>query len=206
MSVLAILGASGHGKVVAEIALASKGWQQVVFYDDAWPQKQQNGQFQIVGNTQRLVELENKPEVVVGIGDNQIRLRKQEELISAGFVVATVIHPTAVVSATAKISAGTVIMPGAVVNADVHIATACIINSNAVVEHDCVLADGCHVSPGVALAGGVHLGEGTWIGIGASVIQQKTIGKYVKVGAGAVVVSDLPDNVTAVGVPARIIK
>jgi len=206
VSILAILGASGHGKVIAEIALASGRWQHVVFYDDAWPQKLQNGQFQIVGDTQRLLALEIKPEVVVGIGNNQIRLHKQAELVSAGFVVATVIHPTAVVSATAKISAGTVIMPGAVINADVHIAAGCIINSNAVVEHDCVLADGSHVSPGAALAGGVHLGEGTWIGIGASVIQQKKIGQYVLVGAGAAVVSDLPDNVTAVGVPARIIK
>nr|WP_269822862.1 acetyltransferase [Rheinheimera faecalis] len=200
------MGASGHGKVVAEIALATGHWQQVVFYDDAWPQKLHNGQFQIVGDTQRLLALEHKPEVAVGIGNNQIRLHKQAELISAGFAVATVIHPTAVVSATAKISAGTVIMPGAIINADVHIATGCIINSNAVVEHDCVLADGCHVSPGAALAGGVHLGEGAWIGIGASVIQQKKIGQYVMVGAGAAVVSDLPDNVTAVGVPAKIIK
>lgn len=206
MTTLAILGASGHGKVVADAALSSGLWDEVVFYDDAWPAKGSNGLSEIVGNTQSLFDLKTLPEVVVAIGNNKIRLAKQCELVNAGFSLATVVHLTAVVSRSAIINPGTVVMAGAVINADAVIGAACIVNSNAVVEHDCILGDAVHISPGACLAGGVVVGEGSWVGIGASVIQLKRIGKHVVVGAGAAVVNDLADNVTAVGVPARIIK
>ena len=206
MKTLAILGASGHGKVVADAALSTGLWHEVVFYDDAWPAKTKNGSSDIVGNTQSLFALHHKPEVIVAIGNNKIRLAKQRELLSAGFILATVVHLSAVVSRSAIIKAGTVVMAGAVINADAVVGAACIVNSNAVVEHDCILADGVHISPGAGLAGGVLVGESSWVGIGASVIQLKRIGKNVMVGAGAAVVNDLPDGVTAVGVPAKIIK
>lgn len=206
MRTLAIVGASGHGKVVADAALSSGSWGEVVFYDDAWPVKTKNGSSDVVGNTQSLFDLQQKPEVIVAIGNNKIRLAKQRELVNAGFTLATVVHLTAVVSRSAIVQAGTVVMAGAVINADAVIGAACIVNSNAVVEHDCILADAVHISPGAALAGGVVVGENSWVGIGATVIQLKHIGKNVMVGAGAAVVNDLPDNVTAVGVPAKIIK
>lgn len=206
MKTLAIVGASGHGKVVADAALSTGLWDDVVFYDDAWPAKTKNGSSDVVGNTQTLFDLRQKPEVIVAIGNNKIRLAKQRELVNAGFTLATVVHLTAVVSRSAIIQAGTVVMAGAVINADAVIGAACIVNSNAVVEHDCILADAVHISPGAGLAGGVVVGESSWIGIGATVIQLKRIGKNVMVGAGAAVVNDLPDGVTAVGVPAKIIK
>lgn len=206
MKTLAILGASGHGKVVAEAALSSGLWTRVVFYDDAWPTKKKNGQSDIVGNTQSLFSAHEKPEVVVAIGNNTVRRAKQSELVAEGFTVATVMHSAATVSSSAIVGRGTVVMAGAVVNAEARIGAACIVNSNAVVEHDCILGDSVHISPGACLAGGVIVGECTWIGIGASAIQLKRIGKNVMVGAGAAVVSDLPDGVTAVGVPAKIIK
>lgn len=206
MKTLAILGASGHGKVIAECAIASGCWKEIVFYDDAWPAKKNNGNFAIVGNTSKLIEVTERPDVIIGIGNNNIRLKKQAEICAAGFSIATVIHPAAIVSPSAYIGYGTVIMPGTIINADVTIGEASIINSNAVVEHDCTIASGVHISPGVSLAGAVKVNFASWVGIGASVIQQVTIGKNVIVGAGSVVLFDLPDNVTAVGVPARIIK
>jgi sugar O-acyltransferase (sialic acid O-acetyltransferase NeuD family) len=206
MKTLAVIGASGHGKVVADAALSSGLWSTVVFFDDAWPGKTRNGLLDIIGNTQSLVNLREKPEVIIAIGNNTSRLAKQRELVAAGFTIASVRHATAVVSGSAVIKPGCVIMAGAVINADAVVGAGCIINSNAVVEHDCVLADAVHISPGACLAGGVTVGEGSWIGIGASVIQLKRIGKNVMVGAGAAVVTDLPDNITAVGVPARIFK
>ena len=206
MRTLAIIGASGHGKVVADAALSSGYWVKVEFYDDAWPTKTHNGQSDIVGNTESLFNLSIKPDVVVAIGNNQVRLAKQRELMERGFSIATVVHRAAMVSPSAVIKRGTVVMAGAVVNADVKVGEACIVNSNAVLEHDCVLADAVHISPAASLAGGVIVDEASWIGIGAVVIQLKNIGKNVMVGAGAAVVTDLPDNVTAVGVPASIIK
>lgn len=206
MKVLAILGASGHGKVVADAALSSGLWQRVSFYDDAWPTKTQNGQHEIVGNTKTLLDLLEKPEVVVAVGNNNIRLAKQCELIANGFTVATVVHPSAVISSSATIAPGAVVMAGAVINSDAVVGSACIVNSNAVVEHDCLLGDAVHISPGACLAGGVIVGQCSWLGIGASIIQLKRIGTNVMVGAGAAVVTDLPDGTTAVGVPAKIIK
>lgn len=206
MKTLAILGASGHGKVVADVALSTGKWDQVIFFDDAWPVKMKNGQSDIVGDTACLFSYEDKPEVIVAIGSNKMRLAKQAELAAKGFTVAIVVHPAATVSSSAVIKYGTVVMAGAVINADAVVGEACIINSNAVVEHDCVLKDAVHISPGACLAGGVLVGETSWVGLGASVIQLKRIGKNVMVGAGSAVVTDIPDNVTAVGVPARIIK
>lgn len=206
MKTLAILGASGHGKVVADAALSTGLWNRVSFYDDAWPAKTVNGQHQIVGNTQTLLDLSDKPDVVVAVGNNKVRLTKQSELIANGFTVAIVVHPASVISSSATLALGTVVMAGAVVNADAVVGPACIVNSNAVVEHDCVLGDAVHISPGACLAGGVVVGQYSWIGIGASVIQLKRIGTNVMVGAGAAVVTDLPDGATAVGIPARIIK
>jgi sugar O-acyltransferase (sialic acid O-acetyltransferase NeuD family) len=206
MTTLAILGASGHGKVVADAALASGLWDKVTFYDDAWPVKTKNGVSDIVGSSATLLDLKDKPEVIVAIGNNNVRLAKQNELVAKGFTMAIVMHPAATVSASASVEPGTVIFAGAVINAEVKIGPACIINSNAVVEHDCELAAAVHISPGACLAGGVVVGQCSWLGIGAVVIQLKHVGKNVMIGAGAAVIEDLPDNVTAVGAPARIIK
>lgn len=206
MKTLAIVGASGHGKVVADAAVSSGEWNAVVFYDDAWPQKIRNGNSSIVGNTQSLLAVNEKPSIIIAIGNNKIRLEKQQQFAATGFDLATVVHPTAVISTNATIGNGTVVMAGSVINADAQVGEACIINTNAVVEHDCVLADAVHISPGACLAGGVFMDECSWLGIGASVIQLKKIGMNVVVGANSAVVTDLPDNVTAVGAPARIIK
>ena len=206
MKTLLIFGASGHGNVVADAATDCGQWDAVMFYDDAWPYKTQTGNSKIVGNTQSLLSLDDKSSIIVAIGDNKIRLKKQQQFAAAGFRIATVVHRTAVISSNANIGCGTVVMAGSVINANANIGEACIINTNSVVEHDCVLADAVHISPVASLAGGVFVGECSWIGIGATVIQLKEIGMNVLVGANSAVTTDLPDNVTAVGVPAKIIN
>lgn len=200
---LAILGASGHGKVVADAALEA-GWKQVVFFDDAWPEVNENGCWSVVGTSRDLISrLADFDGVVVGIGNNRIRLIKQRELSTAGARLATVFHPLAVVSRFAVLGAGSVVFAGAIVQVDSRLGEACIVNTNASVDHDCQLADGVHVCPGTSVAGLVSIGECSWIGIGACIKQLVQIGKDVTVGAGAVVVSDIADSQRAVGVPAR---
>lgn len=199
---LAILGASGHGKVVADTALAA-GWQDVVFFDDAWPEREANGRWSVVGDTQSLCErLDSFEGVVVGIGNNRIRLLKTRELSAAGAPLVTIVHPHALVSPQVRLGAGSVVFAGAVVQVDSRLGDACIINTNASVDHDCRLADGVHVCPGVALAGLVSVGEASWIGIGASVKQLIQLGANVTVGTGAAVIHDVADGQTVVGVPA----
>ena len=205
MKRLAILGASGHGKVLADCAELC-GWDEVVFFDDAWPAKQHNGRWPILGDTDRLLgALSGFAGVMVAIGNNAIRLNKIKTLLEEGANLPVLIHPAATVSRYAVLGPGSVVFAGAVVNADCAIGSGVIINTGATVDHDCVLHDCVHISPGSHLAGGVTVGELSWVGIGASVVQLVSIGREATLGAGAVLLSNMPDGVTAVGVPAQVI-
>lgn len=202
---LAILGASGYGKVVADTA-ECMGWQQVVFFDDVWPDLKMNGCWPVSGNTTDLLaDLPSFDGVVVAIGDNRARQQKTRELLDARAPLVTIRHPAAVISRYAQIGIGSVITAGAVIGADAHLGMASIINVGATVSHDCILGEAVHVSPGAHLAGGAEVGDLTWIGIGSSVRQLVRIGKRVVVGAGSVVVKDVDDDLVVIGVPAAAI-
>jgi len=200
---LAILGAGGHGKVVADTA-ESCGWQRIEFFDDDWPSRAVNGAWEITGDMSlllsRIAEFDG---VIVAIGSNSVRLSKSDELEKAGARLATLVHPSATVSPRATIGAGSVIFAGVVVNVDARIGRGAILNTGCSIDHDCQLASFTHISPGARLAGGVLVGDLSWVGIGATVIQSIQIGKKVIVGAGAAVVGDVADLLTVVGVPAK---
>ena len=203
MKKLAILGASGHGKVVADCA-GLCGWEEVVFFDDAWPQLSVNGHWPVVGDTSRLMaSLADFDGVIVAIGNNPIRYTKLEALRQARAPIVSLMHPAAFVSSHVVVGEGTVVFAGAVVNVDAHLGRGVIINTGATVDHDCVLGDAVHVSPGANIAGGVRVGLRSWVGIGAAVRQLVTIGDDAVVGAGAAVVRDVADGATVIGVPAR---
>ncbi|MCZ8253494.1 MAG: acetyltransferase [Hylemonella sp.] len=202
MKRLALLGASGHGKVVADAALAG-GWGAVEFFDDAWPQRQSNGPWPVTGDSAALLtRLQEFQGVIVSIGDCAVRWAKHQTLETAGAPLVTVVHPAAVVSPHALLGAGTVLMAGAVVNIDAVVGQAGIINTGATVDHDCRLGDAVHICPGAHLSGHVQVGHGSWVGVGAAVKQGMTIGQRVMVGAGAVVVQAVPDGLTVIGNPA----
>jgi sugar O-acyltransferase (sialic acid O-acetyltransferase NeuD family) len=206
MKRLAVLGASGHGKVVADTAQCC-GWDQVDFYDDAWPVLARNGNWPVVGDSATMyARLQDYQGVMVAIGNNAVRHAKLAALIAEAVPVVSLIHPLAFVSQYASIGPGSVVFAGAVVNADASIGFGAILNTGCSVDHDCVLGDAVHVSPGARLAGAVRVGDRSWIGIGASVRQLIRIGSDVVAGAGASVVSDVPDGSVVVGVPAKVIS
>lgn len=203
MNKLALLGASGHGKVLADMA-ELLGWQHIDFYDDAWPTLVNNGPWPVLGNTARLMQtLAQYQGVVVAIGNNAIRLAKLSELKQQGAALISLVHPAAVVSRHACLGAGSVVMAGAVINACTQVGEGCIINTNASVDHDCILAPGVHISPGANLAGGVSVGQSSWVGIGACVRQLITLGQNAMVGAGSVVIAPVSDFQIVVGNPAK---
>ncbi len=202
MKRLAILGASGHGKVIADTAVLL-GWS-VVFFDDSWPDLKVNSHWPVIGATNDLMhELANFDGVIVAIGDNSTRLNKSKQLLSTNEKLISLMHPSATVSQYASIGDGSFVGAGAVLQVDCKVGLACIVNTNAVVEHDCSISDGVHVSPSASLAGGVSVGSESWIGISACVRQLVKIGNNVIVGAGSVVIGDISNQLTVVGSPAK---
>ncbi|MBZ0333213.1 acetyltransferase [Marinobacter sp. AL4B] len=203
MKRLAILGASGHGKVVAEAAELSD-WDEVVFFDDAWPKISANSVWPVLGNTEDLLNSLNEfSGVAVAIGNNSIRLKKLNLLCEQGVALPAIIHPNAVISRYATIGDGSVVCAGVVVSADTKIGAGAILNTGCSIDHDCLLAEAVHISPGARLAGGTKVEVCAWVGIGAVVRQLISIGAYSVVGAGAAVVKDVPERTTVVGIPAQ---
>ncbi|QWD27078.1 acetyltransferase [Polynucleobacter paneuropaeus] len=206
MKILAIYGAGGHGKVVADMA-ASLGWQEVVFYDDSWPESQFHGPWKVVGDySNLLMSVKKYSGVLVGIGNCRLRLAKYRELYSLGAPMVSLVHPRAIVSSRAFIGAGSVVFGGAVINIDAKIGDACIINTGSTVDHDCMLADGVHICPGANLSGGVEVGEASWVGVGSCIKQGIKIDSNVMIGAGAVIINDVQSNSTMIGVAASQLK
>jgi len=200
---LAIVGAGGHGRVVADAAM-SGSWRNVVFFDDRHPGLTMTGEWPVEGTGPDLLQnFADFDGVMIGIGNNAARIALFRTLSGLGAPLVTVVHPRACVSPRAFLGIGCMVSAGAVINIGAEIGAASIINTGATVDHDCQIAEGVHIAPGANLSGDVTVGSRSWIGVGATVRQGITIGSDVTIGAGAVVVSDMADGVTAVGCPAK---
>ncbi len=205
MKSIAILGAGGHGKVIAEIA-QDCGWQKIDFYDDSGLNTD-NFPFPIKGDTANLIEnLKRYDATFVAIGNNLVRSEKIASLSRLPISIATLIHPSAYVSRTATLGKGIVVMPNSIINAYSSLGDGCIVNSGACVEHECKLGLSVHVSPGACLAGNVSIGDFSWIGIGSSINNNLFVGAGVDVAAGATVINNVADSVMVAGVPAVVKK
>lgn len=196
MKRLLIIGASGHGKVVADIARLN-GYQEIAFLDDNL-EVRRCGKYPVIGISSDVKDIDG--DVVVAIGNAKIRRRIQQSVNSAR--LATLIHPNAVMS-DMQIGRGTVVMAGAVINPGVVIGEGCIINTSSSVDHDCRIGKYTHIAAGAHVAGSVEIGDETWIGAGATVSNNVTICPECMIGAGAVVVSNIAEPGTYVGVPAK---
>lgn len=205
-----IIGASGHGKVVADIVQRS-GDRIIGFLDDNTDMPKTFIGLPVLGSTDQYREYKDVAEFVIAVGNAMVRKRISEILTDVRWY--TAIHPSANLSSVGSdittgipIGEGTVIMANAVVNSGSKIGKHCIINTGAVVEHDNELQDFVHVSVGAKLGGTVCVGKGTWIGIGSCVKNNITICEECMIGAGAVVVKDIDVVGTYVGVPAERVR
>lgn len=199
---LLIIGASGHGKVVADIAMKMDKWEKIAFLDDNNNIGNTMG-IKIIGNTDLAFKYLHECDIFVGIGNNDIRQMFQEKLEAAGASIPVLIHPKAIIGENVQIGKGSVIMAGVVINCCTRIGKGCIINTGSTIDHDNFIDDFVHISPGVHLAGTVKVGKKSWIGIGSSVINNIFITDECLIGAGAVVVNNLMNSGTYIGIPAK---
>jgi UDP-perosamine 4-acetyltransferase len=199
-----IIGGGGHAKVVIESLRASG--ETVAAIVDADPTPREVLGVPVVGDDLALPGLREQgfSKLFVAIGENRLREKLGRKGRDLGFALVNAIHPSAIVSPTARLGVGIAVMAGVAINADTRIDDLAIINTGAVVDHDCRLGAACHLGPASALAGGVTIGERAFLGVGARAIPGVTIGADTLVGAGGVVGRDLPDGILAIGVPATI--
>lgn len=204
---LAILGASGHGRVVADAAERA-GYTIAGFIDRDPAAAPWRGYAVLGGDDQVGALVAGATPLVIAVGEPAVR-RSVVERLSARFPdlrFAAVVHPGAIVARDVEVRPGAVILAGAIVNTGARIGAHTIVNTGAIVEHDCTLAPFASLGPGATLGGTTTVGEGAIIGLGAGVIHCRTVGEDALVGAGAMVVRDVPPRAVVVGVPARVVR
>jgi sugar O-acyltransferase (sialic acid O-acetyltransferase NeuD family) len=204
-----VYGAGGHAKTVLATLEAQGLYQPVALLDD---NDRSHGTtfygYEILGGRDRLGDLWSQGirNAFVAIGDNRKRVEVARLLRDHGFRLATVIHPTASLFRGSRIGEGAVVLVNAYVGADAVVGELAIVSIGVTVGHDARVGMGAQLAPGVVLAGAASVGDLAFLGMGAGVVQGVKIGRETVVGANAAVIADLPDYVTAVGIPARIIK
>jgi len=198
---LVVYGAGGHGRVVADAARAAE-LEVMGFLDDAVPAGQQVLDWRVLGDLDWLQGRHNIS-VALGIGANDVRRQVADKLERAGAALATVVHPTAVLSPYAEVGPGVVVFALAVVNVGARIGRGAIVNTGSILEHDVAIGDFAHVASNAALGGNARVGADAMLGTGAVVLPGRAVGDRSIVGAGAVVSRDVAADVVVAGVPAR---
>ncbi len=200
MKKLAILGAGGHGLVVAEAA-RMMGWSHITFFDDSF--KKIPSKYCIGGSITDFLKVVNKfGGIHVAIGDNAAREKILKSLYGQNIV--TIVHPSALISSDVKIGVGTSVLAGTIVSKNACLGNGVILNTGSIVDHDSYVGDFSHIAPGVSVAGNVKIGKKCLIGIGTSITNGVSIGSGTIIGVGSAVISDVPANCMSCGVPSKI--
>lgn len=182
---LLILGAGGHGKSVAEAALLSGQWHQVIFADDRWPHLKDCLGFPVVANLADIGSLVDKVDgAIAAVGNNKVRAEWTAQIIESKLPLATVIHPSAFVSQYAEIGLGTAIMAHVVVGAETKVGQGAILNANATLDHDASMGDYAHLGVGVQIAGGVQIGNYAWLQAGVSAGYHVIVNDFENIAPG----------------------
>lgn len=201
---LVVMGAGGHGKVCALIALQMNQWDEIVFLDDA-PPLVESGQIQIpirgsLADFRRYIDCSD---IFVAIGDNDRRAKIFADIESCLSNVATLVHRQSIIGEGVSIKPGTAVMAGVIINPFTKIGKGCVINTGSIIEHDCEIGNFVHISPGACVAGTVRIGERTWLGVGSIVSNNISITSDCIIGAGAVVIHDITEPGVYAGIPAK---
>lgn len=196
MAKIVLIGGSGLGREIK--SLVERDNQFIGFIDD------QELAENYLGKLERVEEFRHN-QLLVAIGDPQIKQKVVRKISDEPFKYANVISKHAIVDISQIKGTGIIICDGVLSTVNCQIGSHVLLNLNATIGHDVIIADYSSIMPGANISGNVKIGEATLIGSGAVILQGITIGSNVRVGAGAVVTKDIPDNTTVVGVPAKVV-
>lgn len=208
---LLFLGMSGHGKVAVDIMRQSDQYDFIGFIDHD-PARSSDLNYPYLGDSEEIISelIKQHPNLkgFIAIGDNWRRYLVMQKMasINPGFSFVTLIHPSAQIGSHVTIGIGSIVMAQAVIQSGSTVGNFCIINTKASLDHDSFLHDFASLAPNATTGGGVVIGPFTAVGLGANVIHGCHIGEQSVIGAGACVLQDIPDQVVAYGVPARVIR
>lgn len=204
-----IWGASGHALVVSDI-LTLLGYRIEGYLDSVSPKRHNEifGGAKVLGGVEQLPILRNSgiELVAMGIGSNAARQYLASLSREAGFSLPAIVHPQATIAGKVQLGEGVVIAAGAIVNPYCRIEANVIVNTAASIDHESIINAEAHIAPGVRIAGGVSIGQGAFIGIGSIIKDHVRVGARAIIGAGSLVLQDIPDDVIAYGVPAKVIR
>lgn len=200
---IVLIGYSGHGLVVADSALTSD--MNLQFYTEKKVMQLNPYELEYLGfESDASYTAWNQPfDYILGIGDNALRAKVAELVLSKNRILKTVIDPSAIISKKASVGQGTYIGKGSILNTMAQVGACCIINSRSIIEHDCKISNSVHIAPGATLLGNVAVGEQSFVGANAVIKENVTVGKHVVIGAGAIVLKDVPDFSKVAGNPAK---
>ena len=193
---LMIIGASGHGKVVSEVA---KSFYDIIDYLDDNNQK-------AIGKVCDFKKYIDEYDFIVAIGNNEIRERITQCLLEFNANVVNVISAFSYISSDLKLGVGNVVMPGCIIQPGCVIGDGVIVNTSATIDHENIIGSYAHISVGSHLAGNVHIGKRTFVGVGTNIINNIEVTGDCVIGAGSTVLSNIIENGTYVGTPAKKIK
>ena len=206
MEILGIYGCGGAGRESKEIAELLGLWKEIVFIDDAYSDDIYEGIRRL--NHDEFVSQFSKKDVqiVISLGEPELKVKIFERLKKEGYSFANLIHPSATISPSSRLGKGLIVKPHALISTNAVIGDNVSIEENGIVGHDSIIEDHCQISANVVIAGGCRVGRATYIGLSVPVKQGICIGKNSVIGMGSVVLRDIPDNVIAIGNPARPMK
>ena len=203
MKNLILIGAGGHAKSVAD-SINKLEYELCGFIDS---NKRVHTWDYPFGGTD-LEDIPNYEEYCyfVSIGDVGYRKLWFDRIRNRRLSIINIIDSSAIISSGVKMGIGNFVGKMAVINADAEIGNNNVINTKALIEHECKVGDHNHLSTNSVINGNVIVGNSVFLGSSSVCNGQLKIGSNAIIGSGSVIIKDVPENVTVVGVPARVIK
>jgi len=201
-----IIGYSGHAYVVGE-AYTSKG-NEIDYYTNLIEVSYNPFNLKYLGceTDTNFKGWDMGLNFILGIGDNNLRYKAAQLILSKFKNIENVIDSNAIISKTVKIGIGVFASKGVLINAFSKVHDFAILNTGCIIEHQCEIGTAAHIAPGAVLAGNVKIGKRTFIGANSVIKQGVEIGDDVIIGAGSVIIKNVSNNSKIVGNPGRLIK